>query len=59
MKKEEEYSKLKFINADIPQGSILGLVYFLDTCDILKTKEITIATFAYDTALIEINKEIT
>lgn len=53
IKHEEAYSSFKEIRAGVPQGSVLGpVLYLLYTCDIPKTRGVTLATFADDTALL-------
>ena len=43
----------------MPQGSILGpILYVLYTCDLPQTANVTVATFADDTALLAIGENI-
>lgn len=58
IKQEDEYSDLKEIKAGVPQGSVLGpILYVLFTNDIPETKEVTVATFADDTALLAVEND--
>lgn len=55
VKQEREYSNMRNINAGVPQGSVLGpILYLLYTCDIPDIQNVTIATFADDTAILAI-----
>jgi len=48
------------IHSDVPQGRIHGpLLYVLYTSDLPKSKETTLGTSAYDTAIIETHKDLT
>jgi hypothetical protein len=59
VKFEDEYSDLKKINAGVPQGSVLGpILYLLYTRDLPITDEGTVATFADDTAIMAIGKNV-
>ena len=56
VKQENEYSELKEIQAGIPQGSVLGpVLYLLYTCDIPQSENVTVATFADDTAILALD----
>lgn len=58
--KEMDYSKLRDIKAGVPQGSILGpLFYIILTSDIPSIKGIIMATFADDTAAMYVNRDPT
>lgn len=58
IKQESEYSDLMDIKAGVPQGSVLGpVLYLLYTCDIPVLRDVTLATFADDTALIATEKD--
>lgn len=53
VKFDNEFSELKEINAGVPQGSVLGpILYLIFTNDIPNSKNVTIATFADDTAIL-------
>lgn len=53
VKLDDEYSKLKNIEAGVPQGSVLGpIIYLLYTRDLPVSNTATIATFADDTAIL-------
>lgn len=53
VRQESEYSDFKEANAGVPQGSVLGpTLYLLYTSDIPTTDDVTIATFADDTAIL-------
>lgn len=57
VRQEDGYSQLKEIQAGVPQGSVLGpVLYLLYTCDIPEVEDITIATFADDTAIMAIEE---
>jgi retron-type reverse transcriptase len=59
VKQEDEYSHFKDIKAGVPQGSVLGpVLYLLYTHDIPKGNNITMATFADDTAILAVGREI-
>ena len=59
IKYEDEYSKLNKIEAGVPQGSVLGpILYLLYTRDIPENNEVTIATFADDTAIMAVGNDI-
>lgn len=59
IKQEDEYSELKDIAAGVPQGSVLGpILYLLYTCDMPQLENVTIATFADDTALLAVGSDI-
>lgn len=59
VKYEEEYSDLKKISAGVPQGSVLGpVLYLLYTRDLPVTSNTSIATFADDTAIMAVGKNI-
>lgn len=56
---EHEYSELKDIKAGVPQGSVLGpTLYLIFTCDLPSMENITVATFADDTALLAIGNDV-
>lgn len=49
----QELSALQPINAGVPQGSVLGpLLYTLYTADLPTTEDVTVATYADDTAIL-------
>ena len=55
---EEAKSSTKPIRAGVPQGSVLGpLLYLLYTADIPKPRNVMVATFADDTALLAPHEE--
>lgn len=55
IKQEEAYSEIREIKAGVPQGSVLGpVLYLLYTCDIPNLENVTIATFADDTAILAV-----
>jgi hypothetical protein len=57
VKHEDSYSELKFINADIPHGSVLGPVLYLHHInDLPRTLYSTTATFADDTAVMAVGE---
>lgn len=57
VRQEDAVSELKEIKAGVPQGSVLGpVLYLLYTCDIPDIQNITIATFADDTAIMSTGK---
>ena len=59
IKLEDEYSDLIPIAAGIPQGSILGpIFYLLQTSDVPKSSGFFTATFADDTALLATGKSV-
>lgn len=59
IKQEDEYSDLKDIKAGVPQGSVLGpILYLLYTSDIPALNDITVATFADDTALLAVDQDL-
>lgn len=59
VKQDGEYSTFKNIKAGVPQGSVLGpLLYLLFTSDVPQPKNVKIATFADDTAIIAVGKTI-
>lgn len=59
VKHEGEYSKLKKINAGVPQGSVLGpVLYVLFTSDLPSPPDTKIATFADDTAILVTDSNI-
>ena len=59
VKYEEEYSELKQILAGVPQGSVLGpILYLLYTRDLPKLNDVTVATFADDTAVLSVGDNI-
>lgn len=59
IKQDEEYSTLREIKAGVPQGSILGpILYLLYTSDLPQFQEITVATFADDTAIMAVGSNV-
>jgi hypothetical protein len=53
IKFKESYSELCHIESGVPQGSVLGpILYVLYTADLPVLPEVTVATFADDTALL-------
>jgi transposase len=59
VKFENEYSELKRISAGIPQGSVLGpILFILYTRDLPNIQGTTVATFADDTAILAVGKDI-
>lgn len=59
IKQDDEYSSLREARAGVPQGSILGpLLYVLYTRDIPEVENVTIATFADDTALLSVGANV-
>ncbi|KAF7269873.1 hypothetical protein GWI33_017113 [Rhynchophorus ferrugineus] len=55
VKQEKAYFTIKEAKAGVPQGNVLGrILYLLYTCDIPQMENITIATFADDTAIIAV-----
>lgn len=59
VKLDGEYSKLKKIDAGVPQGSVLGpVLYILFTRDLPTPPETKIATFADDTAILVTDSNI-
>jgi hypothetical protein len=59
IKQEDEYSDFKEVRAGVPQGSVLGpILYLLYTSDIPKVENVTIATFADDTAILSVDSDV-
>lgn len=59
IKQEDEYSELKEVRAGVPQGSVLGpILYLLFTSDFPQLENVTVATFADDTALLAVGSNI-
>ena len=52
-----KYSELKRISKSVLQDSVLFL-YLLYTRDLPKHEEVTLATFAYDTAILTVSNEV-
>lgn len=56
---DKDYSDLKNISAGVPQGSVLGpVLYLLFTADIPLDKNVMMATFADDTAILATDKSV-
>lgn len=59
IKQDEEYSTLREIKAGVPQGSILGpILYLLYTSDLPEIENVTVATFADDTAILAVGPSV-
>jgi len=59
VKVEDEYSELKEIHAGVPQGSVLGpVLYLLYTQDVPQVENTTLATFADDTAVLAVGRNV-
>lgn len=59
VKQEDEYSNLYPINSGVPQGSILGpILYLLYTYDLPVNENCIVGTFADDTVIMSIGKNI-
>lgn len=57
VRQEDAVSELKQIKAGVPQGSVLGpVLYLLYTCDMPELEDVTVATFADDTAIMATGK---
>lgn len=58
VKYEDDFSKLYFINASVPQGSVLGpVLYSIYTADLPETEDVVTATYADDTACLASDKD--
>lgn len=58
VKYEEELSKLYYITASVPQGSVLGpVLYSIYTADLPETENVVTATYADDTACLASDKD--
>jgi hypothetical protein len=59
IKQRNRYSKLKEINAGVPQGNVLGpVLYLLYTYDVPQIANTKIVTFAEDTAAMAVGEDI-
>ena len=59
VKQEDDYSELREVRAGVPQGSVLGpILYLLFTCDLPQPENVTVATFADDTAIMAIGSTL-
>lgn len=59
VKQEDDYSELREVRAGVPQGSVLGpILYLLFTCDLPQPENVSVATFADDTAIMAIGSTL-